>query len=96
MVSEEIDVAVTLPRVLWEALQGRAQSEHKDETTLLVRAIEQLLEQTTTQQLMEQQLARECAELAKLEFDDVGAEEEWLVVQNEALHSAETALRQQS
>ena len=34
MVSEKIDIAVTLPRDL-EALLGRAQSEHKDETTLL-------------------------------------------------------------
>lgn len=93
MSSAEIDVAVTLPRLLWEALQDRAQSEHKDETTLLVRAIEQLLEQTTTPQMMEQQLARECAELATLEFDDVGTEDEWLVVQNEALHTAEAALR---
>ncbi|MCE7987999.1 MAG: hypothetical protein DYG89_43090 [Caldilinea sp. CFX5] len=93
MYSEEIDVAVTLPRALWEALQDRAQSEHKNETTLLVRAIEQLLEQTTTQQMMEQQLARECAELAGLEFDDVGTEDEWLVVQNEALHTAEATLR---
>lgn len=87
MVSEKVDVAVTLPRVLWEALLGRAQSEHKDETTLLVRAIEQFLQQATTEQL-----ARECAELAELEFEDVGTEDEWLVVQNEALHNVEAAL----
>ena len=87
MVSEKIDVAVTLPRDLWEALLGRAQSEHKDETILLVRAIEQFLQQATAEQM-----ARECAELAELEFEDVGTEDEWLVVQNEALHNIEATL----
>ena len=91
MISEHIDVAVTLPRRLWEALVGQAQSEQETETTMLVRAIEQLLQQTTIEQTATQQLARECAELATLTFDDVGTEDEWLVVQNEALHNTENA-----
>lgn len=92
MISEKIDVAVTLPRNLWDALLGRAQTEHEDETTLLVRAIERFLQQTADEQTVAQQLKRECAELATLDFDDIGTEEEWLVVQNEALHSVEVAL----
>jgi hypothetical protein len=32
-----------------------------------------------------ERLQRECEELASLEFDDVGTEDEWLIIQNEAL-----------
>jgi hypothetical protein len=92
MISEEIDVAFTLPRNLWEAFVGRAQSEQEPESMLLVRAIEQFLQQTAIVQATTQQLARECAELAQLDFNDVGTEEEWLVIQNEALHNTENAL----
>lgn len=92
MISEKIDVAVRLPRTLWDALIGRAQTEHEDETTLLVRAIEQFLQQATDEDTVAQQLERECAELATLDFDDIGTEDEWLVVQNEALHNVEAAL----
>lgn len=91
MISEEIDVAVTLPRNLWEAFIGRAQSEQAAESALLVRALEQFLQQPTDQSITEQ-LAQECAELAKLDLTDVGTEDEWLVVQNEALYNTETAL----
>ncbi|MEW5985937.1 MAG: hypothetical protein AB1791_04830 [Chloroflexota bacterium] len=43
-------------------------------------------EQEATNQALAEQLRRECDELALMEFDDVGTEDEWLVVQNEALH----------
>ena len=92
MSSEKIEVAVTLPRDLWEALLWRAQTEQEHETALLVRAIEQFLHQAASRHTLAQQLQRERAELAALEFNDVGTEDEWLVVQNEALHETEGAL----
>lgn len=92
MRSEKIEVAVTLPRELWEELLWRAQTDQEHETDLLVRAIEQFLHQEINDQPVKQQLRRECDELAALEFEDVGTEEEWLVIQNEALHNAETTL----
>jgi len=92
MSSEKIEVAVTLPRELWEELLWRAQAEQEHETDLLVRAIEQFLHQAASRQTIAQQLRRECEALAALDFDDVGTEDEWLVVQNEALHQTEAAL----
>ncbi len=92
MSSEKIEVAVSLPRDLWKELVWRAQTEQEHETDLLVRAIEQFLHQAVSRQTLAQQLRRECAELATIAFDDVGTEDEWLVVQNEALHKTEAAL----
>ncbi len=41
---------------------------------------------------MAERLQRECEELAAMEFDDVGTEEEWLIIQNEALIYSELLL----
>jgi hypothetical protein len=86
---EKVEISVALPRVLWEQLLWRAQTEKEDETTLLVRAIEQFLRQETADSALAERLQRECEELAVMEFDDVGTEDEWLIVQNEALNSIE-------
>jgi len=92
MRSEKIEVAVTLPLDLWKELVWRAQTEQEHETDLLVRAIEQFLHQAVSRQTTEQQLRCDCAELAALTFDDIGTEDEWLVIQNEALHKTEATL----
>jgi hypothetical protein len=89
MTIENVEVSVTLPRVLWEQLLQWAQSEQENETTLLTRAIEQFLRQEADKLALAERLERECEELAKMEFDDVGTEDEWLVIQNEALNDAE-------
>jgi hypothetical protein len=89
MTVENVEVSVKLPRVLWEQLLQWAQIEHEDETTLLTRAIEQLLRQEADKLAIAKRLEQECAELANLEFDDVGTEDEWLIIQNEALNNTE-------
>ena len=92
MTVEKVEVSVVLPRELWEQLLWRAQTEQKDEITLLVRAIEQFLQRETARVALVERLQRECEELATLEFDDVGTEDEWLIIQNEALNKAEVDL----
>lgn len=92
MTVEKVQISLVLPRDLWEQLLGRAQAEQKDETTLLIRAIEQFLQQEATRIAMAERLQRECEELATMEFDDVGTEDEWLIIQNEALNKAEVDL----
>jgi len=92
MTMENVEISVTLPRVLWEQLLSRAKTEQENETTLLVRAIEQFLREEATRLALAERLERECEELAKMEFDDVGSEDEWLIVQNEALNNAEVDL----
>ena len=89
---ENIEISITLPRSLWEQLLQQAQTEQENETTLLIRAIEQLLRQEATKLALAERLERECEELATMEFDDVGTEDEWLIVQNEALDKAEADL----
>ncbi len=89
MTMENVEVSVTLPRVLWEQLLQWAQTERENETALLTRAIEQFLRQEADKLALAKRLERECEELAKMEFDDVGTEDEWLVIQNEALNNAE-------
>ena len=89
MTMEKVEVSVTLPRMLWEQLLQWAQAEHENETILLTRAIEQFLRQEVDKLALTKRLERECEELAKMEFDDVGTEGEWLIVQNEALNDAE-------
>jgi predicted transcriptional regulator len=86
---EKVEVSVTLPRMLWERLLQWAQTEHENETTLLTRAIEQFLRQEADKLALTKRLERECEELAKMEFDDVGTEDEWLIVQNQALNDTE-------
>ncbi len=92
MTVEKVQISLVLPRDLWEQLLGRAQAEQKDETTLMTRAIEQFLQQEATRIARAERLQRECEELATLEFDDVGTEDEWLIIQNEALNKAEVDL----
>jgi len=89
MTAETVEVSVALPRTLWEQLLWRAQTDKEDETALLIRAIEQFLQQVAAKFALEERLKRECEELAIMEFDDVGAEDEWLIVQNEALAKTE-------
>lgn len=92
MTVEKVKVSLLLPRDLWEQLLGRAQAEQKDETSLMIRAIEQFLQQEVARIAMAERLQRECKELATMEFDDIGTEDEWLVIQNEALNKAEVDL----
>jgi predicted transcriptional regulator len=92
MTVEKVRVSLVLPRDLWEQLLGRAQAEQKDETTLMIRAIEQFLQREAARIAMAERLQRECEELAMMEFDDVGTEDEWLIIQNEALNKAEVDL----
>jgi hypothetical protein len=92
MTVEKVQISLVLPRDLWEQLLGRAQAEQKDETSLMIRAIEQFLQQEATTIARAERLQRECEELAMMEFDDVGTEEEWLIIQNEALNKAEVDL----
>jgi hypothetical protein len=92
MTVEKVQVSLVLPRDLWEQLLGRAQAEQKDETTLMIRAIEQFLHQEVARIAMAERLQRECEALATMEFDDVGTEDEWLIIQNEALNKAEIDL----
>jgi hypothetical protein len=94
MATREIEVSIVLPVDLWEQLQGRAETEKENETSLLIRAIEQFLHQESTRAARNERLKRECDELAAMDFDDVGTEEEWLVIQNEALNKAEFDLVQ--
>lgn len=92
MTVEKVQISLVLPRDLWEQLRGQAQAEQKDETTLMVRAIEQFLQQEAARVTTAERLQRECEELATMEFDDVGTEDEWLIIQNEAPHKAEVDL----
>jgi len=92
MTVDNVKVSVSLPRALWEQLLWQAQTEQKDKTTLLVRAIEQFLRQEAARLALTERLQRECEELATLDFDDVGTEDEWLIIQNEALYKAEIDL----
>ena len=92
MTTENVEISVTLPRALWEQLLQWAQTEHETETTLLTRAIEQFLQQEADKLALTQRLERECEELAMIEFDDVGSEDEWLIIQNQALSDTEVNL----
>lgn len=78
MLGEQVELQVAVPRTMWEVLHHRAQTEHADETTLLLRALEQFLHQSKNQQNLKDQLAQECEELATLTFDDIGTDDEWL------------------
>lgn len=89
MAIESVEVSVKLPRVLWEQLLQWAQTEHENETALVTRAIEQFLRQEADRSALAKRLERECEELARMEFDDVGSEDEWLIIQNEALNDVE-------
>lgn len=45
MNTENVEMSVLLPRNLWEQLHGYAQMEQVEETSLLIRAVEQFLQQ---------------------------------------------------
>mgnify|MGYP006877783039 CR=1 FL=1 len=45
---EQVEISVTLPRTLWEELGQQAKTEHEQEVSLLIRAIEQFLGHQTT------------------------------------------------
>lgn len=91
MAMENIEVSVTLPRTLWEQMLLWAQTEQKNETILLVHAVERFLKQESAKSTFNKRLEQECEELAKMEFDDVGSEDEWLIIQNEALNHTEVS-----
>ena len=93
MTVENIEISVMLPRLLWEQLLSRAKTEDENESTLLVQAIEKFLREETSKLVQIERLERECKELATMEFGDVGSEDEWLIVQNEALHNVEADFR---
>ena len=92
MLTENIEISLTLPRALWEQLHHQAQTTHADEATLLIHVLEQFLQQAAEKQALVERFQLECDELAKIEFDDVGTEDEWLIVQNEALHLVEAEM----
>jgi hypothetical protein len=92
MTTEKVEVSLVLPRDLWEQLLERAQTGQEDETALMIRAIDQFLQQEATRIALAERLQRECEELATMEFDDIGTEDEWLIIQNEALNKAEIDL----
>ena len=46
-------------------------------------------EQGAEREKLNQQLAEECRQLAAMNFDDIGTDEEWTRVQNEALFALE-------
>jgi len=92
MSAKEVEISLVLPSDLWKQLQGQAQTARENETTLLIRAIEQFLQQETTRTALAERLRRECEELAMMDFDDVGTEDEWLLIQNEALNKVEIDL----
>lgn len=92
MITEQIEVSLAFPRTLWEQLLWQAQTTEVEEAALLIRAVEEYLQREATKSALNERLRRECEVLASMEFDDVGTEEEWLVVQNEALFSTESNL----
>lgn len=81
MTTENVEISVKLPRDLWEQLVQRAQTEHENETILLTRAIEQFLRQEADRLALNKRLEQECEELATIEFDDVGTEDDWLIIE---------------
>ena len=48
MSQANIQLSVELPLVLWEEMQQQAKTEQEQETTLLVRAVEQFLHHNTS------------------------------------------------
>ena len=89
---DTVQVSMVLPRLLWQQLQGQAQSTKVNESTLLIRAVEQFLQQESMRLAQNERLAQECEALAMMTFDDVGTEEEWLAIQNGALDGFVNAL----
>lgn len=85
MAIEEPEVSIALPRDLWKQLLGQTETAQQDGVALLIRIIEQFLQQEATKRALAERLERECEELATMTFDDVDTEDEWLFVQNEAL-----------
>lgn len=89
---DNIEVSIKLPRLLWTQLLSQAKTADIDESILLAQAVENFLAHEATKIAIAEQLSQECKLLAEMDFDDIGAEEEWLGVQNEALAGFETEL----
>jgi len=81
----DAEVSIALPRDLWEQLLGQTHTSQQEGITLLIRIIEQFLQQEATRTALAKRLERECEELAAMSFEDAGTEDEWLIIQNEAL-----------
>jgi len=62
------------------------------DTVQVSMVLPRLLWQQLQGQAQNERLAQECEALAMMTFDDVGTEEEWLDLQNEALHRFENEL----
>jgi hypothetical protein len=89
MTIKTVDVSIKLPSALWNQFLYQARLKKENETSLLTRAITQFLEEEKTKASLAERLGQECDELAKLTFDDIGTEDEWLFLQNEALNLSE-------
>jgi len=89
MTTKTVDVSIKLPSSLWDQFLRQARLKQENESTLLTRAITQFLEEEKTRLAHNERLEQECGELAKLDFSDIGTEDEWLILQNEALHQSE-------
>ncbi|MEZ4513367.1 MAG: hypothetical protein R3C62_15980 [Chloroflexota bacterium] len=89
---DDIEVSIKLPRVLWAQLVSQAKTADIDESILLAQAVENFLANEAKKIVVAEQLSQECDLLAGMSFDDIGTEEEWLLVQNEALTGFETEL----
>jgi hypothetical protein len=68
MSTENIEVSVKLPRVLWEKLLQRADIGQESETILLTKAIEQFLKDEANKLQLAERLAQECEALAEMEL----------------------------
>ena len=64
---------------------------YRNEVAVVVTFLEDelLLEQTVEREKLNQRLTEECRQLAAMNFDDIGTDEEWTRVQNEALFALE-------
>jgi hypothetical protein len=89
MTVKKVELSVAVPYALWEQLHWQAQTSKEEETTLLVRALTQFLQQEANKVALVERLQQECEELATLDFHDAGTEDEWLIIQNEALNKTE-------
>ena len=84
----EKQISITIPFNLWEQLHAHAHINNVGETILLIQAVEEFLQRCT----MQKRLESECDQLAMMTFDDVGTDDEWLAIENEALEQFEMAL----
>ena len=64
---------------------------YRNEVAVVVTFLEDELvsEQTVEREKLDPRLTEECRQLAAMNFDDIGTDEEWTRVQNEALFALE-------